>query len=226
MAESVFAVIFNDPRKRGYEKVSTDVSRLLEGQGYDALFQSNEFPASREQVEDPDFHVSVFAHGDRLMPYTAFDETPSPPQTDAEKLADLMELASHVLRRVKDKADEFFTSDAGDIGWPLMALTSALDRWDEFVSGAEDWGKYPGIAWPIYSDGATPPAGWTWVERDDEMDLYEDDEAAARALIEKHGVPATEIRWFYRNSLKPVPENEHASGASVAINIPESEATS
>lgn len=80
-----------------------------------------------------------------------------------------------------------------------------------------------GIHWPTKADNTDPPEGWSWVERCDMCELFEDDEAAARALIVKLGLPATEVAWFDRYSHEPVPGNKYVMGASVAIKIPEPE---
>jgi hypothetical protein len=102
------------------------------------------------------------------------------------------------------------------------AEPDALERWaDEHGGCGEHADGLVGIHWPTKADNTDPPEGWSWVERCDMCELFEDDEAAARALIVKLGLPATEVAWFDRYSHEPVPGNKYVTGASVAINIPE-----
>lgn len=80
---------------------------------------------------------------------------------------------------------------------------------------------FPGIRWPTWSDGQPAPHGWSWVERCDNCHRYASDGCAARALIQKYGIPATEVKWFHRYTHQPTPD--YVTGASVAINVPEPE---
>lgn len=100
----------------------------------------------------------------------------------------------------------------------LARFERDLHGWKELTEPKD---PYPGIFWPVKSDSQDPPDGWSWVERLDEADLYESDWDAAQALIEKHGVPATEVRWFDRYTHEPL--DDYRTGASVAINVPEPE---
>lgn len=88
---------------------------------------------------------------------------------------------------------------------------------EQFV---DHWATVPyGVAWPILSDGVYPPKGWTWVEKDDDADVFLSDEDAAQALI-RSGI-GTEYRYFDRETHEDRGKEmwPNLIGCSVAINV-------
>lgn len=79
-----------------------------------------------------------------------------------------------------------------------------------------------GIAWPIKTDGCDPPEGWSWVERDDDADIYRFDSDAAEALIAA-GI-GTEWSYFDRVTHDRITGDEVVSTRApigTAVNVPE-----
>lgn len=221
----LYAVIVRDDDERGFDTVASELGWYIDQHGrnnYKAEFVSN--PLTPEQGDD--FHAIVIQSGRVLDSLDAENE----PRGEAENVKGAVDDATSLLAAIRHRVEYELDAEAEE------ALETALDAWDRFVQrvnvraiGAEHGDSYPGIHWPTRADCTLPPDGWSWVERCDEADIYEDDEEAAYALIKILGerrdadtLPNFEVRWFDRETHEPTPDNEYHSGASVAINVPES----